>query len=78
MILNYLFSFSSSIGDLSTSANEQPDWTTRLHIALNASQGNDSRKHYNSCLLKYILAIQGWKLFSFIEKQITTPLIFEF
>ncbi|CAK9212174.1 unnamed protein product [Sphagnum troendelagicum] len=26
-------------GDLSTSANEQLDWTTRLHIALNASQG---------------------------------------
>ncbi|CAK9266655.1 unnamed protein product, partial [Sphagnum jensenii] len=26
-------------GDLSTSTNEQLDWTTRLHIALNASQG---------------------------------------
>ncbi|CAK9266660.1 unnamed protein product [Sphagnum jensenii] len=26
-------------GHLSTSANEQLDWTTRLHIALNASQG---------------------------------------
>jgi serine/threonine protein kinase len=26
-------------GDSSTSANEQLDWTTRLHIALNASQG---------------------------------------
>ncbi|KAH8931037.1 hypothetical protein BDL97_19G001100, partial [Sphagnum fallax] len=26
-------------GDLSTLANEQLDWTTRLHIALNASQG---------------------------------------
>ncbi|CAK9254098.1 unnamed protein product, partial [Sphagnum jensenii] len=26
-------------GDLSTSDNEQLDWTTRLHIALNASQG---------------------------------------
>ncbi|CAK9869304.1 unnamed protein product [Sphagnum jensenii] len=26
-------------GDLSTSVNEQLDWTTRLHIALNASQG---------------------------------------
>ncbi|CAM5999281.1 unnamed protein product [Sphagnum balticum] len=30
-------------GDLSTSANEQLDWTTRLHIALDASQGNDLR-----------------------------------
>ncbi len=38
-----LFSFFSSIGDLSTSTNEQLDWTTRLHIALNASQGNDLR-----------------------------------
>ncbi|CAN5964096.1 unnamed protein product, partial [Sphagnum jensenii] len=28
-----------NVGDLSTSANEQLDWTTRLHIALNASQG---------------------------------------
>ncbi|CAK9213890.1 unnamed protein product [Sphagnum troendelagicum] len=26
-------------GDLSTSTNEQLDWTTRLHIALNTSQG---------------------------------------
>ncbi|CAK9266702.1 unnamed protein product [Sphagnum jensenii] len=26
-------------GDLSTSVNEQLDWTTRLHIALNASKG---------------------------------------
>jgi len=26
-------------GHLSTSTNEQLDWTTRLHIALNASQG---------------------------------------
>ncbi|CAK9266685.1 unnamed protein product, partial [Sphagnum jensenii] len=28
-------------------ANEQLDWTTRLHIALNASQGNDLKEHYN-------------------------------
>ncbi|CAK9266716.1 unnamed protein product [Sphagnum jensenii] len=28
-------------GDLSTSPNEQLDWTTRLHIALNASQGSE-------------------------------------
>jgi hypothetical protein len=38
-----------NIGDLSKSANEQLDWTTRLHIALNASQGNDLTEYY-SCV----------------------------
>ncbi|CAK9237889.1 unnamed protein product, partial [Sphagnum troendelagicum] len=41
---------------LSTSTNEQLDWTTCLHIALNASQGNDLKENYNLCplILEYL------------------------
>ncbi|KAH8936958.1 hypothetical protein BDL97_17G112600 [Sphagnum fallax] len=43
-------------GHLSTSTNEQLDWTTCLHIALNASQGNDLKENYNLCplILEYL------------------------
>ncbi|CAK9212176.1 unnamed protein product [Sphagnum troendelagicum] len=50
-------------GHLSTSTNEQLDWTTRLHIALNASQGleylhlgcNPSIIHRDGILIQSIL-----------------------
>ncbi|CAK9869314.1 unnamed protein product [Sphagnum jensenii] len=53
-MLIYEYMPKGSLCDLSTSVNEQLDWTTRLHIAFNSSQGMFYKHYFGITGLEYL------------------------